>query len=71
MKETYLQKQNTPYFKDQLDIKLHLYLNFERKIYPPDFLNKDYLHSHLKVKRVKFKTSVTHLSMILNCSRPQ
>ena len=71
MKEQYLQKQNTPFFKDQFDIKPHLYLHFERKIYHPHFLKKGYLHSHLKALRVKFNMSVTHLAMVLSCSRPQ
>ena len=71
MKEQCLQKQNTPFFKDQFDIKPHLYLHFERKFFPPDFIKKGYLQSHLKAMRVKFKMLVTHLAMILSCSRPQ
>lgn len=65
MKEQYLQKQNSPYFKDQFDVKPYLYLHFERKFYHPDFITKGYLHSHLKEMRVKFKISVPHLVMIL------
>ena len=71
MKEQYLQKQNTPFFKDQFDVKPHLYLHFERKFYHPDLIKKGYLHSHLKAQRVKFNMSVTHMAMILDCSRPQ
>ena len=71
MEEKDLQKQNIPYFKDQFDVKSHPYLHFERKFYHPDFIKKRYLHSHLKAMRVKFDMSVTHLVMILNCSRPQ
>lgn len=37
----------------------------------PDFLHKGYLHSHLKAMRVRFDMFVTHLAMILSCSRPQ
>ena len=71
MKEQYLQKQNALFFKDQFDVKSHLYLHFERKFYHPDFIKKGYLHSHLKAQRVKYNISVTHLAMILSCSRPQ
>ena len=71
MKEQYLQKQNTPFFKDQFDVKPHLYLHFERKFYHPGLIKKGYLLSHLQAQRVKFNMSVTHLAMILSCSRPQ
>ena len=46
MKEHYLQKQNSPYFKDQFDVKPYLYLHFERKFRLPDFIKKGNLHSN-------------------------
>ena len=60
-----------PFFKDFFDIKPHLYLKFERKLYHDSFQKGARLETHLKSQRIKFKMSVTHLAMILSCSRPQ
>ena len=61
-----------PFFKDFFDVKPHsLYPKFERKLYHDSFQKGTCLETHLKAMRVKFKMSVTHLAMILNCSRSQ
>ena len=72
MYSTNLSLRYHPFFKDFFDIKTHLfYLKFERKTPHPSFTEGGRLETHLKSQRIKFKMSVTHLAMILSCSRAQ
>lgn len=72
MLDTNLQKKNHPLFKDQFDIKPNgMYLHFDKKFYNPSIEKGNYIEGHLTIQRVKFKMSVTHLAMLLDCSRPQ
>ena len=64
--------KNHPFFKDLYDVKPHsFYLKFERKLYDAGINKRGFLDIHLKSRRVKFNMTVTHLAMILGCSRPQ
>ena len=67
-----LSLKNHPFFKDLYDVKPHsFYLKFERKLYDAGINKRGVLDIHLKSRRVKFNMTVTHLAMILGCSRPQ
>ena len=69
---TKLSFKNHPFFKDFYDVKPHsLHLKFERKLYDTSIINRGILDNHLKSLRIKHKMTISHLAMILNCSRPQ
>ena len=69
---TKLSIKNHPFFNDLYDEKPHsLYLKLERKLYDTGIFNRGFLDNHLKSLRIKHKMTITHLAMILNCSRPQ
>ena len=69
---TKLSIKNHPFFNDLHDEKPHsLYLKLERKLYDTGIVNRGFLDNHLKSLRIKHKMTITHLAMILNCSRPQ